>query len=104
MSDSRYLPVFSGVQNRIAAEALSQPFIRPADFVVASENGDMVTPELDPDKLAAIGMLYVERGGTPEFEFAMHPSGQTPYAAAQEFVTGYDRTITPLHAREELAR
>jgi hypothetical protein len=99
MTDGRILPVFSGLENRAVAEALSEPFIRPDDFVEHIAGTPTVAPAvLDPDSIAAIGALYVEPGSRQaQFEFVMHPEGSTPYAAAQAFVDGYDRAIHPFH-------
>jgi hypothetical protein len=97
----KIIPVFSGVENQTASEALSEPFVKAEEFSWAHPQTSQYIGPFDTDKLAAIGTSYIGDNGQTKFIYAMHPFVQAPYAAAQAFMTAYGSLITPNHAQSD---
>jgi hypothetical protein len=90
------LPVFSEVEKLEAAEALSEPFMRPDAYTLMPE------ADLSEAEPVAVGVAYISDEGVVEHAFVMANDTDTPLATVQQFAEGYDHRVGFYHG--QLAR
>ncbi len=89
------LPIFEHIENRQAAEALSEPFVSSEKYLALSV---LNLSGLDP---VAVGAAYITDEENIAYAFAMAGTVKRPYASATVFLEDYGTTVGRFHRRRE---
>jgi hypothetical protein len=93
---SEILPVFQHINDPQAAEALSEPFIKPRKYMVQTSS-----EELSLNPLIA-GVTYIQEGNRIEAVIAAVPDLTKPYTAIQAFADHYEQSVGHYHRDRDL--
>jgi hypothetical protein len=82
-------PIFENVEDPQVAEALSEPFMRPNDFIIQRVREEI----LSEDEFIAGSVSYLDDEGKQNFGFAINTDNLKPLANAQALLEGHSNVL-----------